>query len=313
MNSFKARLIAAGCVLTVSAAGCTHRVSASKPAPTIPAPAAAPQPSVETPACHDSAVTSVARNTGESLEMLMGGSAAVDGMNFVLPTSVRSQFPEVRAGEVAGSSGGPADLHTAYDRAFNAGAFVYGHPYFNAELRNSSRQAVTIYDIRPVNLRTLCLPSGLLAMYGAEGGDSEAMEFDLDADRPIARVPPGEDEAGLPYFQSHMIEIAAADTSWLDMTFTLAKRARSFDVAISYASGGRKYVQVLKNGSQPFRAMPATCPAADDRDHLSDLDVQRLAAHRFDEVLVQGELSSQGQPTMKEEDPNTFAADCVTR
>jgi hypothetical protein len=315
MNGVKARPLAAGCVLTiVLTGGCAHRVPVSEPAPAVPAATAAIQSVPEAPACHDSGVTSVARSTGDALRTLMGGSAADDGMNFVLPASVRSQFPEVRAGEVAGSGGGPEDLNSAYHRAFEAGAFVYGHPYFKAQLSNSSRQTVTIYDVRPANLRTLCLPSGLLAMYGSEGGDDVPLEFDLDADRPIARVAPGqEEEAGLPYFEAHTIEIAPAGTAWLYATFTLAKRARSFDMAISYASGGRKYVQVFKNGSQPFRAMPATCPHADDRDRLSDLDVQRLASHRFDEVLVQGELSSQGLPTMKEEDPSTFAANCVTR
>jgi hypothetical protein len=223
-----------------------------------------------------------------------------------IPADLEGEFPELRTGVVD-------DLNGTFERALASGGFIYGAPRITIALENTSSDPATIYDVRPVNLRTVCMPTGPLARFETQGGDAIEFVINLDADRPVALVPVGENEVPFqPYFPDNPTTVAPNDTQPINLNFILAKYAREFDVAVSYISEGTKYTQVVHPAGGPFRATPLVCPEPQDRSGLSSDDVQRLAEHRFSKVVVPDDPTSVGF-AIKEVDPKAFSEDCVTR
>ena len=69
-----------------------------------------------------------------------------------------------------------------------AEGFVLGGAEYAVNLRSASGKAVTVTDIRPVNIAEECLPTELALLTGNEGDSEVAVEFDLDAARPLAHA-----------------------------------------------------------------------------------------------------------------------------
>jgi hypothetical protein len=239
--------------------------------------------------------------------------APYGGQDFAMSPWLRSQFPEFRPVKSVVDSF--PSFNESFERVLDAGAFIYGHPNIGVSLENVSDSGLTIYEIRPVNLQTVCMPSGLLVQVGAEGaGEPSTMTISLDANRPIAMVPVKlGDVPYQPYFQKHTIEIEPDATQVLQIEFTLAQWARAFDIAVSYVSSGRKYTQLIRSARKPFRAMPWICPLPQDRQAMSKEDVRRLAAHRFNEVLVRGVPTPDNLVPLVSVNPDAFAENCMTR
>jgi hypothetical protein len=139
-------------------------------------------------ACRNAPLTNTVRETGSALRATVTAWNADSGaLNFVVPTRIRDRFPEFSPGEVTNEKA--FDFTDGYDRVMTQGGFVYGHPHISVLLENPSGRQVTIYGLRAVNTRTVCMPGGLLVVAGSEGGGPPEIAMNLDADRPTGRPP----------------------------------------------------------------------------------------------------------------------------
>jgi hypothetical protein len=98
------------------------------------------------------------------------------------------------------------------------------------------------------------------------------------------------------YFDATAIPMNPSDpTQTLVMVFSAESAAYSFDIAIDYTIGSKKYTQLVSNGGQPFRAAASLCNSPLAARHLS-----------YSSALVRG-LASSGSYTLT---PTTTASFC---
>src|SRR5262249_47425770 len=142
---------------------------------------------------------------------------------------------------------------------------------------------IVIDDIRPVNTRIVCMPSGLLVLYGSQGGgDYINLGYNLDAARPVAHEISTSDIM-MPefYFTNHTIPVAPKDTAQIGMILNGARHAYTFDIEIEYLENGAKHTVVFEPKGGPLKVTASACPSPADRKELTDQDVARLRQHRF--------------------------------
>ena len=264
-------------------------------------------------ACVDAdAVTPPPPSSASALSITLAAVTAEDGAeDYVLPSAIRSDFPEFVAGHWPFDNGTDADELS--NRVLKEGAFIYGHPYMDVVLGNTATSALTVTGVRVTNLRSVCLPNGLLVRMGAEGGDDVPIEFNLDAAQPIAMISAANGQVAYkPYFEQTTEKIAAGDQLELNMNFDVSKHARVFDLTVSYVLKGKSYTQTIRPpGGRLFRVMPLTCPASEDLQRMSPQEISTLAAYRFDKVL--DDDVSGNNLVLKNRDPAEFSEDCTTR
>lgn len=146
------------------------------------------------------------------------------------------------------------------------------------------------------------MPTGILALLGTQGGDADIFAMNFDADRPIALVPSNDPDTipQTPYFSTQG-EITLASSA-LPQHFIiqgyLARKARTFDLAVTYSVDGEEFTQLIRPDSGSFRVAPDICPLAEDLPGLTDEDIARFRSHRFTEVVRQSSEPSS--------DPNDF-------
>ncbi|WP_250034019.1 hypothetical protein [Paractinoplanes maris] len=257
--------------------------------------------------CGESAVTNTVSETGSLLQVTSLGFTASNGrLDFVLPAGIRSNYPAFRAGEFTGDSTEP------FDRAIAEGAFIYGNPDINLFVENAEHEDIVVTDVRAVNTRDVCMPSGLLALLGTEGGDETTLAMNFDADRPIGMVPTDSGTvADTPYFDSNTIDIPSGEMRQILIVGTLLKRARTFELALTYIHDGAEYTQLIGPSDGPFRVTPSICPGQEDQAALEQEDVDRLHAHQFDDVLRRSDEMVNGHINLETVSTETYAQSCT--
>jgi hypothetical protein len=309
--SLKRRLLATGLILTIvlPVAGCQRDHAGTTGVAT-----AAPNEGSTTgaaPACTDSAVSNPASGDGSALQVEQASYTANDGqLNFVLPEQVRGDYPELKTGDMTW------DSNALYERALADGAFVYGHPLIQLWLQNTTDGLVIISNLRAVNTRTVCLPTGLLALLGTQGGDPVQLAMNFDADRPVALVPSTSDNIPqTPYFTTQgAISLAPSDEpQQILVDGFLARQARTFDLAVTYTTDDGEFTQIIEpDGGGPFRVAPSVCPYEADQAALTDEDIDRFKAHRFTEVLRESTGTSSGGINMELVSHDDYMQACTT-
>lgn len=287
MNDIRRRLLATvlTMAITMPSAGCAsgHAV-ADKP---VKAPAETRKAKV---ACKKSKITNVASDSGSALKIYNvvytgeGGS-----LSFIVPSRVSAKYSELK-------SDGPIDFsNSLYSRVLADGAFVYGRPFIHIWMSNNTDDPVIISNLRAVNTRTVCMPTGMLAALGSQGGDTAQLAMNFDAARPIALIPSR--KGTIPqksYFATRgAITLAPADAypTHILIDGFLAQKARTFDLAVTYTTNDREFTQVIRpDDGGTFRVAPNICPHQEDLSLLTDEDIARFREYRFTEVLRQSDI-----------------------
>jgi hypothetical protein len=230
--------------------------------------------------------------------------------NIALPASAASRVPELALAKL------PRNFDAAFNRAYDKGdAYTYGGMVLQLHLSNPTRKKITIFDLRPVNMRTVCMPTGLLVLYGSEGGDFIGMTMNLEASRPVAheRNPEDGNVSTEPYFGSHTIVLAPGGSEDVDLDITVAKRAYTFDLALDYVTDGGKHTELINRAGYSFRAAASMCPSTVNRATLSASDGRRLRGQNFDKILQRtGALDANGQYTVTRLTTAAYLKKCDT-
>jgi len=255
----------------------------------------------------DPAATNVAAGDGTALTVTVSHqSARSEKWDVAIPAAAMGRYPELLGSSLS---------FDGIDRAYAQGdAFSYGGSMIGLLIQNRTSEQVVVDDIRPVNTRTVCIPTGLLVLYGSQGGTYIDLVYDLDAARPIGheQTPEGEIKQGW-YFSQHTIPVAANDSTGVEMTLHAAKRAYTFDFAIEYISKGQKYTQIVHPNAGQFKVTASTCPDSDMRKVLSDADVARLRGHRFQQIRRRADTTTaDGQFFVSPVDPQAYVGQCPT-
>lgn len=235
-------------------------------------------------ACKKSKLSNVASGTGSALRFdnvgLLGESGS---LSFIVPARVSGKYPEFK-------KEGPISTDDYYNRVMADEAFVYGRPFINIWMRNTTDDLVIISSLRAVNTRTVCMPAGTLAVLGSQGGDTAHLAMNFDAARPIALVPSG--EGAIPqksYFATRgaiTLAPAAAEPTQILIDGFLARKARTFDLAVTYSTNDGEFTQIIRpDDGGTFRVAPRICPYQEDLSLLTDEDIARFKEHRFTEVF----------------------------
>jgi len=295
----------------VSSASVPIRES-SAPATTSGAPAPAESVSPAAGGCSDDPpATNVARSTGSGIKAtVLKQTGPSSQWNIALPARTAGRVPELALTKL------PSDFDAAFNRAYDkAGAFTYGGMVLQLHLTNPTRKKITIFDLRPVNMRTVCLPTGLLVLYGSEGGDFIGMTMNLDASRPVAheRNPDDGNVSTAPYFASHTIVLPPGESADIDLDISVAKRAYTFDLALDYVTEGGKHTELVDRAGHPFRATASSCPSTVNRATLSAADGRRLRGQHFDKILQRtGTVDANGQFTVSKVTTAAYLKKCDT-
>ena len=304
-----------------AAAGCANEAAHRTPPNTMPSAAVSDSatPVVDAsstspapaPCSDDPPPTNTATSTGSAVEAtVLKQSGPSSQWNIALPDATADRVPELGRTEL------PDDFDTAFNRAYDeAGAFTYGGMVLQLHLANPTGKKITVFDLRPVNMRMVCMPTGLLVVYGSEGGDFIGMTMNLEASRPVAheRSPDDGNVSTEPYFGSHTIALAPGESQDVDLDITVAKRAYTFDLALGYVTDGGKHTQLIRRGGQPFRATASMCPSTANRATLSASDAQRLRGQHFDKILARtGALDENGKFTVSRATTEEYLRKCDT-
>lgn len=302
-------LMMAGCA-SEDATSASERVSTPNASRVTDDPTSStPTPSSVLPAnpCSDAPpATNLADTNGTAIgSTVISQSGGGGSWNIALPASAMNRYPELlNEGRFSG--------FVALDAAINDGvAFAYGGTRISLQIENRTKKHVRIHDVRPVNMRVVCPPSGLLVQYGTEGGDFVALTFNLAAARPVAheRLESGE-ISSKPYFgENPTIDVPPDGPIDMSLDFDTPTRAYSFDIGIYYVVGGAKFTQVIQGKNGPFRTTASDCPDPTIRRTLNDADVAQLRNHRYQEVRRRAS-DEQGQYFVKSVAPDTYANQC---
>lgn len=201
--------------------------------------------------------------------------------DIALTEALSGQYPEL---SYSGNNVKTLDLRKVYARAMVEGGYAYGTDGVAVAISDVGSGPVAINGVRLVDISRECLPSGLLVLYGNEGGDPiSVLEFDLRADVPLAYD--GSQEGKVAYFSEKKISIRPGDEQYLRVDATTGPEAYAFRIEVSYTAGGESYTQVFgRSDGGPFRVAARTCPDVDDRRELSEDDIARLKSHRWKQI-----------------------------
>ena len=180
-----------------------------------------------------------------------------------------------------------------------AGAYVFGGVSVSVQVNDVSKQPFTIFNVRVTGKQAQAAPTGALRALPSQGNPTDQMAFLLDASTPVAKtfdIGASDLRSQANYFDATAIPMSPSDrTQTLVMVFSAESAAYSFDIAIDYTIGAKKYTQLVSNGGQPFRAAASLCNSQLAARHLS-----------YSSALVRG-LASSGSYTLT---PTTTASFC---
>ncbi|MCY1141566.1 hypothetical protein OWR29_26510 [Actinoplanes sp. Pm04-4] len=193
------------------------------------------------------------------------------------------------------------------DYGYAQGAFASDGGVARVALENRTGRKISIYDVRPANIVSECLPLAALIEYYSEGGDPAQMVFDMDAAAPIAKAMDDSGKILGKYFLEYpSIDLDPHEKKTFLWSFLTDKGAYTFDMLISYEVGGRKAQTILRNGIVPFRVATSLCPPPDARLGMTPDEVQHMSSLRYENVRQRDGLK------IIEKTPADFAAECAT-
>lgn len=243
-----------------------------------------------------------ATGTGDQLMASVSMHHGGGGWDLAMSQETVARMPEVLA------TGDFATTNIDAQRAMKMGAFALGGSVASLSLENAGALPVTVYDIRPVNIVTECLPLALAVQYGNEGGGPEGLWFDLDAAAPVAHGIP-DAAPGEVYFETKgPIELAAGAQQELVLRLDTIWGAYSYELALDYQVRGVRYRRIVDDNGIPFRTTTGFCPTKWQRARLDDAEAARLRAYRFGSVRRR--TSKDGQWWVSSVTPQDYAQQC---
>jgi hypothetical protein len=288
----RGRLAAGWMTLSLAAsgvAGCDNHPGSTPQQPPPSAQAAA------APTASADCTTSPPRNPprevtpGDSLKINVTRERSGELWDIALTEASAGQYPDL---SYSGNNVQLLDLRKVYARAMAEDGYAYGTDGIEVAVSNVGGGPATINDVRLVDISRECLPSGLLVLYGNEGGDPiPVLKFDLRADVPLAYD--GSQEGKVAYFSEKKISIRPGEEQYLRVDAVAGSEAYAFRIEVSYTAGGESYTRVFgRSGGGPFRVAARTCPDVDDRRELSDADIARLKSHRWKQIRARQWVAS---------------------
>jgi hypothetical protein len=229
-------------------------------------------------------MTNLAKGGGTALTTTVNSMAGGSGLwNIALARQDIDRYPGLTK-----ESDGP-DFDSLDAALADGVAFAEGGARIGLRIESRVSEPVGIINVRPVNMRTMCLPDGLLVRYGNQGGEFVALSFDLEAARPAAFGREEKDgtvtEPKL-YFQNDAeIRVPAGDPLTMDLDFDASVHAFAFDIEITYVVSGVKSTQIVSGAKGQFRAAASTCPTPDAFLALGDAQKSYLKTHRYHKVM----------------------------
>jgi hypothetical protein len=235
-----------------------------------------------------------------TIDRLTDGS----GFNYALSDDALKKHPELLV------TGTPPKW--SIDAAWADGLVLLGGAFIQGSFRNPGPDPITVTNVRLVNITEECMPLGLAYLLGNEGGpagDVVDLRFDIDADTPTAyedgngnptAIPPT-----VPYFGTRVVTLAPNESQYFTVRVGSLRRPYSFDVAFDVTVGGRKGVQLLRNGTTPFRFAPKLCPSAAQRAQMKPDDITWMKNQLFKNVRVRVSMMEMG-----EKDPSKYSGPC---
>ena len=238
--------------------------------------------------------------------MTVDGILSAEGWAVLLPADALST-PDLLP------TGALPDFGPYFTKAFNAGGFAPGTAIVRLSVRGRSPDPIAVYDIRPVNMRRECLPTGAAVIFGNEGGDPADISFNLEAARPLARdTTSGDPSGGRPYFEGHSMLIRNNEPTQMILRLGATRHAYSFDLAFSYELDGKKRTQLVRRDGMPFRVAAELCPDPHTRQELSPEDVARLRSMRYGQVRVRKTNLADDSYYVVDMDPTKYMDQCPT-
>ncbi|NUV59137.1 trypsin-like peptidase domain-containing protein [Streptomyces sp. CAI-85] len=150
---------------------------------------------------------------------------------------------------------------------------------------------VEITKIRPVGTSREQIPLGAAFYFPSQGGgDVRQMDFDMDDDSPVARIPSdgtASSSVGRPFFTSQRITVEQGESEKLALNFSTVRGAYTFRVAVNYVAGGKEYSQFIEDGlGKPrlFRISADPCPWEGMRSRLTPQDIRMLGTMHYRHV-----------------------------
>ncbi|MBW6435737.1 hypothetical protein KZ829_18505 [Actinoplanes hulinensis] len=223
-----------------------------EPAP-VPVPVAATTrhttpPPVDCPRPHGTRVTA----TGTALRTATREYPAADH-----PHDVAFSAETLRSLPDVAGVGDPIDVPYVLSR----GAFAAAGAVAQVTFENATSHLISVTDIRPVNIVTECVPHAALIPLHGTGAEPAPMMFDLADVDPLMWSTDEGGRATRPYFEEYPgMLIEDGERQDLLFSFRADSGAYTFDLLVTYETGGRRERTLLRNGRVGFRVTTAPDP-----------------------------------------------------
>ncbi len=206
-----------------------------------------------------------------------------------------------------------ADYERIFQDELSDGAYAAGGIRVNIALEVLADGEISLYDIKPVNIKHEAVPLDTLVLLSLGHGPAAKVQVSLDQAVPVAMdVGSGHPQR---FGASEMMGLSKASKGVIDAAFNTQTVAETFDIELSYEYQGQKYTQVLHRApdGKPFRAAALLCkerlqtPAPE----VSSAELERLRTLRYRRVVgLDSTGNTAGNYAVKNIDPNDFAGRC---
>ena len=144
-----------------------------------------------------------------------------------------------------------------------AGGYLLGGLDLNINFDTTSQDEITIYNIRPVNVKSQGIVSGALLYNPPPGGSDNTvlpMYYDMDVANRVARSYNIKTATeGAPFFATQSIGVTSTGPQPVALYFAASQGAYTFDLAVDYELDGKKYSQTFDIGGKPFAITGDLC------------------------------------------------------
>lgn len=206
-----------------------------------------------------------------------------------------------------------ADYEQVFQNELSDGAYAAGGIRVNIALQVLVDGEISLYDIKPVNVKREPVPLDTVILLSLGHGPGANIEVSLDQAVPVAM----DVGSGKPtrFGAAEVMGLSKNNKGSIDAAFTTQTVAETFDIAISYEYQGASYSQVLHRtpDGQPFRAAALMCDSKLQTpvSEVSTAELERLRALRYRKVVgLDPTIDAAGNYTAKTIDPNVFATQC---
>lgn len=208
----------------------------------------------------------------------------------------------------ANSSQEAGTFGTIMAGAMAAGAYIYGQLVLSLQFTTRTSQPVQIFNIRALVQSSSQVATGAVIDEPGGSGQSYRIAFDLDDHTPFAKSETNGNIGGL-YFgpSTGTIDITPNDPSpkFYYLDFQAQALAHTFEVAIDYNMGGKRYTQLLSNQNGSPLVYRVTGRLCDSPAILDAAGQQQFHQARYGTVYYQ-QVDGDGNYTLQPSDPAAF-------